>query len=171
MLKFLNQFNFSITILKLCFKFISLLMLCIFGYWSLSSLSLPFSYPGHLLDKIIFSFLFFFRILRSMDLPCSFKDPISSKICGKGRTSDDRVIPVSRCQRNILNHLFKYNLSKENIPTEADLIRLRGGFLMRLMSVFVLYIEQNLVHNGAVLHFAWWRQSVRKEIVKDHIKP
>lgn len=73
-------------------------------------------------------FLFFFRILRSMDLPCSFKDPISSKICGKDRTSDDRVIPVSQCQRNILNHLLKYNISKENIQTEADLLRLRGGF-------------------------------------------
>lgn len=70
-----------------------------------------------------------------MYFPCLFQ--VFSKIYGKGwtRISDDKGEKTSyklfSAKRGILNHLLKLNLSRDNIPTEADLLRLRGSFFKR----------------------------------------
>lgn len=126
-----------ITPNKKCFISPDMCSLYIFWNQSLSSFCLPFLYPEHLLIKTDIYILFFFKeYLKVCIFPVDFKKYLVKYVEKAGPGHQMTRVKITLYQlfsarRGILNHLLKLNLSRDNIPTEADWLRLRGSFFKR----------------------------------------
>lgn len=126
-----------ITPNKKCFISPDMCSLYIFWNRSLSSFCLPFSYPEHLLMKTDIYILFFFKeYLKVCIFPGYFKKYLVKYMekAGPGYQMTRVKITLNQlfsAKRGILNHLLMWKLSRDNIPTEADLLWLRGSFFKR----------------------------------------